>query len=244
MAALTAFVLLYTCLSWWYLWSNHMMFLQSHSLFPALTMQIPSIWSFIQPSNVSSWIAPITVFVLQVWLTGGFYGTLARINMGQSASVGTFVVDSMRSFMRLLLWYFFWDACYVFVAEISRVSRSYGLFAAAVALIARYIFLFGDIALVCEGQATIRQAIRTALRSLTGGLVPMLPFGIAVAFVTDAAMTSAGRLSAPGVLFIAVIYAVVMTWLYHMVVARYLYLSNWITRQATVNPGETRSQTV
>jgi hypothetical protein len=243
MALLTALVVLYTCLSWWYLWSNHITLSQSHSLLPTITMQIPSIWNFVQPSSVSSWVAPITVFVLQVWLTGGFFGTLARINMGQHASVGSFIVDSMRAFVRLLLWYFFWDAVYLFVAETSKLSIWVGLFAAVFALIFRYFFLFGDVALVCEGQASIRQAVRTALGALANGLVPMLPFGIAFAFTTDAAMTYAGRLTAPGVLIVAIIYAVVMTWLSHMVVARYLYFSNWISRQNGVNPVDTTSQT-
>ncbi|MCL6517509.1 hypothetical protein, partial [Alicyclobacillus sp.] len=69
-----------------------------------LPTDFPAIWNFIHPATGVHWSLPFLVLVIQVFLTGGFYGVLIRVNTGKAAGLSTFLADAGRSFWRLLTW--------------------------------------------------------------------------------------------------------------------------------------------
>lgn len=195
--------------------------------------EAPSIWNLVQPGNTKQWLGPIIVLIVQVWLTGGFYGTLIRANTGEASNVPTFIVDSFRSFGKLLLWNLLWAAAAVVVIGLNRALPAFGPALNILIFLLRFVFLFGDIALVAEQNA--RYALTLAPKLVLSQWLVMLPFAIVMVIVTDAGRWLVGI--SPGVLglIIAIIYAVVMTWVLHMIVARYLMFSNWTARRDSVN---------
>lgn len=182
----------------------------------------------IRPSTNISWIAPLVVLIVQVFLTGGFYGWLIRANTRRAVTPGTFVVDAARSFWRLFLWYMLWTGIGILVAGIDRVFPQMNFTLAAVLLLLRYMFLFVDMALVSERN--IREAFQSAVSAMFSNFVGMLPFGILLILVTSVALSVSTMMNWLALLGLSVVYGAVMAWLLHMVVARYLYFSDWEAR--------------
>jgi hypothetical protein len=222
-------VILYTSLSWYYLYTNHTLLSVPTSKAQLLSIStgIPSIWDFIRPS-VSGWTLPLVILIVQVFLTGGFYGILIRANTGQEANPFSFISDAMRSFWRLLLWNVLWTAIALLVIGITRGVPQLGLVFTILVLIVRYLFLFGDIALVCERD--IRFAFKSAVSALMNGVVPMIPFALVMMLLSGIAVSLTGATVSGTVWLIAIIYGVATTWVLHMVVARYLFYSEWQSR--------------
>lgn len=222
-------VTLYTSLSWYYLYTNHtLLFVPTNKAqFLSITTGIPSIWDFVRPNTVG-WTLPLLILIVQVFLTGGFYGTLVRANTGQDANPFSFLADALRSFWRLLLWNALWTAIAVLVSGITRVVPQLGLAVTLIVLLTRFLFLFGDIALVCEQD--IRFAFTSAVRSLINGLVPMIPFALVMMLCSGFAVSLTGVTVTGALLLTAIVYGIAMTWVLHMVVARYLFYSKWQSR--------------
>lgn len=223
---------------------------------PANTFQLlnlptgfPSLWSIIRPAQLTGWVAPILALFLQTWLTGGYLGSLVRINTRQMVSPASFVADALRTFWRLLLWNLLWDALALAVALISTPASAFGsatgstfgstagsfsgnlpgigVTAALLFLVARYVLFFAPIALVAEQGTTMREALAASVRALLNGFLPMLPYAGLMILATGAALSASAILPRFGLFLVIVVYLAIMTWLWHMVVARYLWFSNW-----------------
>jgi hypothetical protein len=221
---------LFTAVSWWYLVSSDVVLTEpvTKSQVLSLPTSIPSIWNVIRPSTNITWFAPFVVLVAQVFLTGGFYGSLVRANTGQPTNPATFLHDAIRSFWRLFLWYLLWTGLNILLAGVVRVFPQSNATATALVLLLRYLFLFSDVALVSERNVSF--ALRSAVGALLSGLVTMLPYGVLLVIVTSAAMSLSTSVSWLTLLGVAVLYGVVASWLLHMVVARYLFFTNWAVR--------------
>lgn len=200
------------------------------SMLTNFSTNFPTVWNIVRPGPKVGWWLSVIVFLVQIALTGGMFGTLVRINTGDDAAPGSFISDSIRPFGRLLLWNIFWSAVYLFVIWVGGYSIGLSLFVAVIVLLMRYLFIFVEIAFVCEGQDRLKDALTTAVNALFRGIVPMLPYGVAVLLFTGIA-TKVVYLSPfwLGAL-VSLAYCLVMLWLYHMIVARYLYYSNWRER--------------
>ena len=204
----------------------------------------PSLWSIIRPAHFSGWIIPLLSLFLQTWLTGGYLGSLVRINTGQVVSVASFIADALRTFSRLLLWNLLWDAAALAVAVVSAPARGFGVTngplpgnlpgvtvtVAWLFLAARYALFFAPIALVAEQGATMRQALATSIRALLNGFLPMLPYAGLMLIATASALSVSALLPHWGLFLVSLVYLAIMTWLWHMVVARYLWFSNWVAK--------------
>jgi hypothetical protein len=220
----------FTALSWWYLITSDVVLTQpvTKSQVLSLPTSIPSIWNIIRPSTNITWFAPFVVLVAQVFLTGGFYGSLVRANTGQPATPATFLHDASRSFWRLFLWYLLWTGLNILLAGVVRVFPQMNITATVLVLLLRYVFLFGDVALVSERNVGF--ALRSAVGALLSGVAAMLPYGVMLIVATSAALSLSTSISWLTLLGVAVLYGVVASWLLHMVVARYLFFTNWAVR--------------
>ncbi|SFU97404.1 hypothetical protein [Alicyclobacillus macrosporangiidus] len=188
----------------------------------------PSLWNFIHPATGVHWVFPLLVLLVQVFLTGGFYGVLVRVDTGQPAGLSTFLADAARSFWRLLTWNLLWTALGLTAVGIAQALPALATLLSVGVLLARFVFLFGDVALVCE--PAMREAIRSAAEALLHGFAPMLPFGAVMAASTGACLAISAQLPGWGLLALGVVYSVFMAWVLHMVAARYLYFSRWEER--------------
>ncbi|QQE78621.1 hypothetical protein [Alicyclobacillus sp. SO9] len=198
----------------------------SYSEWTNLPVTFPSIWNILRPAASAGWLVTIVVLVLQILLTGGFYGTLIRTNTGQAASVNTFMSDALRSFGRLLTWNILWAAIFLLIAAVARSLPQAALLLTILAIIVRFVFLFAETALVGEGRVPMANALRTAAVTLLGRMMQMIPFGVIVIVLSGLAeklFASFPLLRIPTVLA----YALAMTWILHMIVARYIYYSNY-----------------
>lgn len=233
-AWLAVVVTAFTCLSWLYLYLNHVPLSK-----PASTMQtinlpttIPSVWNMTLPIVAATWWLPIVVLIVQVFLTGGFYGTLVRVNTGSRATRGSFISDSLHAFWRLLGWNLLWALLSLFVIGLYKMSAPVAIGVSILLVCCRYVFLFAEVALVCEMQAPMQQALKTSALALLNGIVPMLPYGVCTVLLTGIGMTLVAYTSIDMTLVIGVVYGLAMTWLSHMITARYLMLSDWSARSA------------
>ncbi|MCL6626593.1 MAG: hypothetical protein K6T68_08430, partial [Alicyclobacillus shizuokensis] len=211
-----------------------------------LPTDFPSLWDLVSPSpQAASWAAPVAVLLVQVLLSGGLYGSLLRANLTSTVSPGSFLSDALRSFWRLLWWNLLWAALYLVLGTLSSLGR--GLPKADIVfglpvLILRFLFLFADAALVAERRVAALTAIARAARALLAGFVPMLPYAVSLALLADAGTAVAPRLSHAGLLAAGIVYSLVVTWLLHMVTARYLYFSAWRSAPASASrPPQTES---
>lgn len=224
----------FTWLSWFYLYLNHVPLSK-----PASTLQLinlpttaPSVWNTILPIVSKTWLLPIVVLLLQVFLTGGFYGTLVRVNTGRAASAGSFVSDSLHAYWRLLLWNIMWELLSLLVIGIYKMSSTAAIGLSILLVCLRYVFLFADVALVCELQSPMRTALANAGNVLLNQIVPMLPYGVSTVVFTGVAMTVTAYGGTFTLLWVGVAYGLVMTWLGHLVTARYLAYSAWSATRA------------
>ncbi|GMA51138.1 hypothetical protein GCM10025857_24950 [Alicyclobacillus contaminans] len=229
MFALTVLSIAFTTASWAYLFASgvaiHPPALRSQLL--SLPTGIPSLWSVVQPDTDTVWWAPIIVLLVQSFLTGGFYGSLVRANTGRPGSPAAFVMDGMRSFWRLLLWNLLWVGMNLLLAGVVQVFPQANAPLAAIVLAARYLCLFVDVALVAERH--VHAAFKSAFVSLLRGLVSLIPLSVTIVFLTGLALSLAAEVSWIDLLAIGWLYSAAMTWLLHMVTARYLWLANWHT---------------
>lgn len=212
---------------------NHLTVSAHSTSFVTLPTEYPSIWDFSTPGKASSWVAPAFVFVLQAWLTAGFYGTLIRLNTRNDVSLATFIVDASRAFWRLFLWTFLWNGFYMFVLSLSGVAPRLAVPLAAFTFMLRFIFLFSNAALVYDRQTSIRSALQTSIRALVTGLLPMLPYAVVIALMSNLAFYAAAHSSFYMTLIISIVYGIAMTWVLHLIVARYLYFSRLRTVEKT-----------
>jgi hypothetical protein len=227
---------LFTCASWFYLHAFGIPLVQPNAAMAVanLPTDFPSIWHIVSPSpTATSWLAPLLILLIQVFLTGGLYGSLVRANLGQAVGAASFVSDGLRSFWRLVAWNLLWTALYLVLGAISGLGR--GLPQAPLVfgipvLILRFIFLFSDVALVCEQQSSVSSALRRSVRALFTNFVPMIPYAIALTLLSDIAVSLSTRVGPSLLLAIGLVYTLAVTWLLHMLTARYLYFSQWTTR--------------
>ncbi|MCL6517172.1 hypothetical protein, partial [Alicyclobacillus sp.] len=149
-------------------------------------------------------------------------------NTGKAAGLSTFLADAGRSFWRLLTWNLLWTALGLTAVGIAQALPALSALLSVGILLARFVFLFGDAALVCE--PAMREALRSAALALMSGFVPMLPFAAAIALVTGACLAAAALVPGWALLVLGVAYSVAMCWILHMVTARYLFYSRWEER--------------
>lgn len=222
-------------LSWLYIVSHLTLQVLSGGLVSRLMLptEAPSIWNLVQPGNTKYWLGPILVLVIQVWLTGGIYGTLIRANTNEPTNGNTFIVDGFRSFGKLLLWNLLWAAAAIVVMGVGRIMPPLAAALDVLILILRFVFLFAEIALVAERDA--RYAIKLAASLLVERWLIMLPFGVGLILLTDVTRWLMTITPSFVMLLIAIVYSVVTVWVLHMIVARYLFFSNWVTRRDSVN---------
>ncbi|MDQ0190076.1 hypothetical protein JI721_04300 [Alicyclobacillus cycloheptanicus] len=232
MVWLAVVVTVFTCLSWLYLYLNHVPLSKPASTMQTLNLPTtaPSIWNMTMPIVAGTWWLPVVVLIVQVFITGGFYGTLVRVNTGTAASAGSFLSDALRAFWRLLGWNLVWMLLSLFVIGLYRLSAPLSIALSILLIFGRYVFLFSDVALVCEMQAPMQQALKNAALALLNGIVPMLPYGVCTMIFTGFAMTLTDYLSMTDLLWVGILYGLVMTWIAHMITARYLALSDWQAR--------------
>lgn len=210
---------------------EHLVFVQPSSAFQLLTLpnSLPSVWNIVQPAQLTSWVAPVVLLLLQTWLSGGFYGSLIRINTRHHASVASFVADAMRSFWRLLLWYILWDSLALTLAGLINALPMFNITLTLVFLVCSYVLFFVPIGLVAEQATSIRQTVATSIRALLDGFLAMLPYAGLMVLVTASGLAFSSRVTRSGLLLLLVGYLAIMTWLWHMVIARYLLFSNWVS---------------
>lgn len=224
-------VTVFTSLSWIYLYLNRVSLSKPSSTLQLINLPTtaPSLWNIIFPIVTGTWLVPVGILLLQVFLTGGFYGTLVRVNTDRRANAASFLSDSMHAYWRILLWNVMWELLSLLVIGLFKMSAPVSIGLSIVVVCLRYVFLFGDIALVCELQAPMGTALKHAGAALLNGIVPMLPYGVCTIIFTGGAMTLTAYAQAPVVLLVGVLYGLAMTWLAHLITARYLVFSNWST---------------
>lgn len=233
--ALLALILcLFSLFSWLYIVSYLQADASSHAVLRGLVLspEAPSIWNLVSPPRKGSFVGPVLVLLLQVWLTGGFYGSLIRANAGDDVNVTTWTSDGFRSFWRLLLWNLLWAAVSLVVLGISQALPAFGPAFLILVLVLRFLFLFGDVSLVAERD--VRFALQTALRSLMRGFLAMIPFAVVLIILTDAGRMLLSQGGALYPLVVSLAYTVLTAWVLHMVTARYLFLSNWHERRGAM----------
>jgi len=229
MAGLFATAVVFSTLSWLYIWRSHIPFTPPTGVFQLFNLptDFPSIWNVVRPAQTNSALAPFLVLFLQVFLTGGLLGTLLRLNTRQSLGTSSFVADGLRAFGRLLAWNLIWTLLLsFFLIGVLKVFLPLGEVLAFLLLIVRYLFLFAEIALVSETSLRFGQAIRAALSAMKNGLVPMIPFAIVIMVLTGLVLYASTTLPVLWFLFVTLVYVCALTWLSHVVVARYLYYSD------------------
>jgi hypothetical protein len=233
--SLVLFLIVVDVISWFYIVTHLTLQVASGGLLGSFVLPVdaPSVWSFIQPGITKNWLAPLIVLVAQVWLTGGFYGTLVRMNTSEAVSPTNFVFDGFRSFGKLLLWNLLWAAAAVAVVGLNRALPAFGPALFVLLLVLRFVFLFGNIGLVAERDA--RYALRLAASLLLSRWLTMLPYAIVLVFLADVARRLSGIVSGVGILVIAALYTVMAAWVLHMVTARYLAFSGWSERRLNMD---------
>lgn len=230
--ALAATAALYSTVSWVYLQRSHVA-----AQGPVTGLQLvsfpsgfPSIWDIVRSNAaVSGWIL-LAVFLVHVLLTGGFLGTLVRVNSLQATAVSTFLADAARSFWRLLFWNLLWVALSFLAVGLTGVMRPLGVIFAILLLLVRFLFLFAEVALVCEQQARLGAVLRMAIQTMVEELVRMVPVAVAIVLLTGLGLSLAATGSPIRLLLTALAYTSAMTWLSHLVVARYVVFSAWKAR--------------
>lgn len=229
---LVLFLLVIDVLSWIYIVTHLTLQVAQSGILGRLVLptEAPSIWNLIQPGNTKDWLAPFLVLVVQVWLTGGFYGTLVRANTNEQVNTATFAVDGFRSFGKLLLWNLLWAAVSIVVLGVGRGLPAFGPGLGILVLLLRFVFMFGDIALVAEKDP--RYALKLAPNLLLQQWLVMLPFAIVIIVLTDLARWLSGVIGSGLLIVVAGVYTIAIAWTLHMVVARYLYFSKWMERSA------------
>lgn len=185
-------------------------------------------WNIVQPVHLMNWFFPLLLLVLQAFLSGGFFGSLLRLNTLQTVSVASFFADAMRSFLRLLLWSILWDSIALAIAGMTHALPMLGVTAALVFLAVHYVFFFAPIGLVAEQTSSIRNALKTSVQALLDGFLPLLPYAGLMVLLGAAALALSATISRGWFLVLTVVYLALMTWLWHMVIARYLVFSNWV----------------
>ncbi|MCL6549187.1 MAG: hypothetical protein K6T30_09805 [Alicyclobacillus sp.] len=223
---LTAF----TALSWMYIvtheWQAGSAAASGRLVLPT---DVPSMWNLVALGKSGSFLVPVVVLVVQVWLTGGFYGTLIRANAGLESNAVTFASDGFRVFWRLLLWNLLWSAAALVVLGFHQVLPVFAAGLNIVFLLLRFACLFVDVALVAERD--VRFALQSGIGSLFQSWLAMLPFAVVLFLLTGTGSALAASVNGMGLLAVAVVYVVAVAWVLHMVTSRYLYVSNWWTRQ-------------
>ncbi|MCF8566372.1 hypothetical protein LLE49_16745 [Alicyclobacillus tolerans] len=232
---LAAFVAAMTCLSLIYIEGAHLSLVKPSNQLEFLTLpeHIPSVWDIVRPAVAASWVMPLLVLLVQVLLTGGFFGTLLRMNLRQQVNANTFASDSIRSFIRLLIWTLLWDLLSLLVTSLSRLMYPLGVTAAIALFAMRFAFLFGSIALVSEQGVPFGKALGAAGKTMLARFVPMLPYGLGIALLTGVSMAITASLPTAVIVVLSILYTTLMTWLWHMVVARYLFYSRPLTGDAS-----------
>ena len=240
MAGLALVVLVFTLLSYLYLVLNLVPLFGKTTGLASLNLPtvFPSLWDILRPKTTSVVLAPFIVLLSQVFLTGGLYGSLLRLNAKQPLPAASFLADGLRSFFRLLLWNLLWTfAIPLFVVGIDGLASPIGEALTVVLVIARFLFLFADVALVSEHHRTMRESLRGAFAILVNHWLTMLPFGVVMIILSSlctALLVHVG-LSITGFL-IGIVYSVAMLWLLHLVVARYLFYGHERDRGSSEEP--------
>lgn len=201
----------------------------------------PSIWNIIQPTHLSNWFVPVVLLLLQAWLSGGFFGSLVRLNTWQTVTGASFVMDATRSFLRLLLWSLLWDSIALALAGFTHALPMFGTTAAFVLLAVHYVFFFVPIGLVAEQASSMREAVGTSVRALLDGFLPMLPYAGLMMLLTAIGLTLSAAVPWSEFIFLSILYLGLMTWLWHMVMARYLVFSDWVAPATTPSTAPSRS---
>lgn len=237
MAALTATACAWSGLSWLYLYLNHTELARPGTLLATLDLPVgmPSLWSVVRPDAAQTpWFVPFLVLILQAVLSAGYLGAMVRANLCWPVNPRTFLADGLRGFVRLLVWMVLWDLAALFTANTTVLWAAAGRVFTVLYLVAKFALLFGDVALVAEGHLSFGGALRKALAAWAVALPGLWPYGLAILLVTSAATTAAGMLHPLAVLGVSLLYCAAMTWLRHLVIARYLYAARWTedTREA------------
>lgn len=229
---LVLFLLVVDVLSWIYIVTHLTLQVAPTGILGRLVLptEAPSIWNLIQPGNTKDWLPPFVVLIVQVWLTGGFYGTLIRANTNEQVNTATFIVDGSRTFVKLLLWNLLWAAVSMVVLGVSRGLPAFAPGLGILVLLLRFAFMFGDIALVAEKDP--RYALKLAPSLLIQQWLVMLPLAIVIIVLTDLGRWLSGSTSSGLLVVVAGVYSIAVAWTLHMVVARYLYFSKWMERSA------------
>lgn len=190
----------------------------------SIPIEFPSIWNLLQPLKSIGTVVPSIVFILQIFLTGGLFGSLIRLNRSQNPGVASFIADGTQSFARLFVWNLLWTIVIPFLLfDIGRAVLPFAQMLAVLMLILRFVFLFVDISLVSEQKMSMGQAIRSGVQTLLGSFLAMVPYGLGIAILTGIGLTYSSRMSGIELWLSGMVYAVVMLWLMHMIVARYLF---------------------
>lgn len=227
---------IFTGLSWVYL--QHAGMLKPHGYHVAQVLMLPtdfpSVWTLVGPSTAVSGVGAglILLFQLaQVFLTGGMYGSLVRVNTGQPTNIGSFLHDARRAFPRLLIWTLLWFVTEgVLVTHRAQASLATALFLAILLTLLRFMFLFAEVAFVCELQSTFYATVAMAVRTLTQNAGRMIPVAVAIAAVSGLASGIVNTWGSGFALGIGVVYTVIELWLLHMLTSRYLLLAGWQSR--------------
>jgi len=237
---LLVLLLAFSVLSWTYIVAHFShLAVQSAATRWILPTEAPSIWNLVTLGHTGSFIVPVLVLLVEVWLTGGFYGTLIRANTGEVSNATTFISDGFRCFWRLLLWNLLWAAIALAVVGIDTALPAFAIGLNVLVVLIRFACLFVDIALVAERD--VRYALQNAVSCLLQGWLAMLPFAVVLMIVTNAGSQLAQRANAAGLMITAVVYVAATAWILHMVTARYLYISHWTERQAAQAASSTQA---
>jgi hypothetical protein len=232
-SSLTAITVIFTLVSWIYITTQtHLTGPKSSSDLLTLPTRIPSIWNIVRPNATGWWLAPLIVLIIQIILTGGLYGTLVRVNTRQVPSISSFISDAVRNFGRLLLWNLLWTALSIALIGTGRGYPSLSSTLAGIVVALRFVFLFADVALVSE--RSIPYAIKSAVATLFNRVISMIPYAVVIAVLSGAAFSASTVLSSPLLLVVSAIYCAIMTFILHMITARYLVFSGWFERQGNL----------
>jgi hypothetical protein len=226
MRSLALVVVIVNTLLFSYVLFHHVTLGKPAGIFSLLSIPIefPSLWNILQPLHSLGTVVPSIVFILQIFLTGGLFGSLIRSNRSQTTSAASFASDGIQSFGRLFIWNLLWTIVIpFFLFDIGRAFLPLAQLLAVLMLILRFMFLFVDISLVSEQQLSMGQAIQNGVQALFNGFLAMIPFGLGIAIVTGLGLTYSARLSIGMLWFVGIVYCLLMLWLMHMVVARYLF---------------------
>lgn len=234
MWALWGVAFLFSLLSWLCIVATHVPVSRAATPWAILTLPtgFPSIWDLFTPAHAVTHSAVIVILVfqlIQVWLTGGVYASLARVNTGQSASAASFMVDSWRSFPKLLVWTLLWFVLQSIVAMQGGASTPSASWSIAVVMLAlRFLFLYAEIAFVAESKATFYLALGRSLNTLMQNAWRSVPVAASLAILTGICMVIVEHSPSRSVLLIvSILFSIAGTWLMHMIASRYLVFSNF-----------------